>query len=210
MTELDLNESASFGETLQTYRRPLTIGVIVLAAGAGGVWLWQRSGEIKEEKASALYAAGEAAFAGGNPALALTEFAKVTARYGSTNAGVQAAMLSAQILYEQGKHAEGLALLEAARKSAPEALRSGVQALIGAGLEATGKLAEAAAAYGSAVGGARFESEKDALRMEQARLLQASGDVAGAKALYEVVGGRDDSPYAGEARIRLGEISATS
>ncbi len=210
MTELDLNESASCGETPQPYRRPLAIGASGRAAGGGGVWLWQRSGEIKEEKASALYSAGEAAFAGGNPALALTEFAKVTARYGSTNAGVQAAMLSAQILYEQGKHAEGLALLEAARKSAPEALRSGVQALIGAGLEATGKLAEAAAAYGSAVGGARFESEKDALRMEQARLLQASGDVAGAKALYEVVGGRDDSPYAGEARIRLGEISATS
>ncbi len=210
MTELDLNDSPSIGETLQTYRRPLTIGAIVLAAGAGGFWLWQRSGQIKEEKASTLYAAGEAAFAGGNPALALTEFAKVTSRYGSTTAGVQAAMLSAQILFDQGKYAEGLALLESARKSAPDALRSGVQALVGAGLEATGKLSEAAAAYAKAVEGARFESEKDALRMEQARILQASGDSAGAKAIYETVGGRDDSPYAGEALIRLGEISAAT
>ncbi len=60
MTDIDLNDSPSFGETLQAYRRPLTIGAIVLVAGAGGVWLWQRSGQIKEEKAATLYAAGEA------------------------------------------------------------------------------------------------------------------------------------------------------
>lgn len=210
MSELDLNDSPSVLETLQAYRRPLTVGAIVIAAGVGGVWLWQRSNQIKEDKAAVLYAAGEAAFVSGNGPLALTEFAKVTSRYGSTAAGVQSAMLSAQLLYDQGKAPEALALLEKALGGAPEALRPGVQALIGAGLELTGKLAEAAAAYGKAVQGARFESEKDAYRMEQARLLLAAGDRDGAKALYQTVGDRDDSPYAGEARIRLGEISAAA
>ena len=210
MTDIGTETTASFTESLDQYRRPLTIGAIVLAAGIGGVWLWQRSNAIKESKASVAYQAGEAAFVAGNAELALAEFDKVITRYGKTAAGCQSAMLSAQLLYDQGKHAEGLAVLDKVAGSAPADLRAGIQGLIGAGLESTGKAAEAAAAYGRAVGLARFESDRDVYRMSQARALMAAGDVAGAKALYETVGGRDDSPQAGEARIRLGEISAKS
>jgi len=210
MTDTGSGASASFTETLQEYRRPLTIGLIVVGAGVGGTWLWQRSNAIKESKASTAYQVGEAAYVSGNAQLALAEFEKVISRYGKTAAGCQAAMLSAQLLYDQGKHAEGLAVLEKVAGGAPADLKAGIQGLIGAGLESTGKAAEAAAAYGKAVGLARFESDRDTYRMDQARALMASGDLAGAKALYETVGGRDDSPYAGEARIRLGEIAAKS
>lgn len=210
MTDTGSGASASFADTLQEYRRPLTIGAIVIAAGVGGAWMWQRSNAIKESKASVAYQAGEAAFVAGNTELALTEFDKVVNRYGKTAAGCQAAMLSAQLLYDQGKPAEGLAVLAKVAGSAPADLRAGIQGLIGAGLESSGKAAEAAAAFGKAVSAARFESDRDTYRMDQARALMTSGDVAGAKALYETVGGRDDSPFAGEARIRLGEIAAKS
>jgi tetratricopeptide (TPR) repeat protein len=195
------------GETWLLYQKPIIIGAIVLAVAGGGFWMWRRSGQIREEKASALFSAAEASYMGGNQALAVTEFEKIVARYDGTTSGTQAAMLIAQSLMEQGKHAEGIAQLEAALGSAPSALKPGIYALIGAGNEGAGKPAEAAAAYGRAAAGAQFEVDRDMHRMEQARNLAAASDTAGALKIYQEIAAREDSPFAGEARVRTGELS---
>ena len=199
-------EPETLGETFLLYRRQLTIGAVVIAAAVGGVWLWQRSVQIKEEKGSVAYQAGEMAYVSGNKPLALTELEKVATRYAGTAAGAQAAMLSAQILFDEGKHAEGIALLQKALGSANGDLKPGIQALLGAGFEATGKSAEAAEAYGKAAEGARLEGERQGYRMDAARAKVAAGDTQGATELYRTLASQEDSPFSGEARVRLGEL----
>lgn len=201
-------EPETLAETWVLYQKQIIIGAIVLAAGGGGFWLWQRSGQIKEEKASAAFQVAEASFMSGNQQLAVTELEKIVTRYKGTTAGTQAAMLIAQAQFEAGKHAEGIAQLEGALGSAPAALKPGILALIGAGLEGAGKPAEAAASYGKAAAASEFEIDRDMQRMEQARNLVAAGDVAGARKIYEEISAREDSPFAGEAKVRIGEVTA--
>jgi hypothetical protein len=117
-------------------------------------------------------------------------------------------MLTAQVFFEQGKHAEGIAQLEAVAGSAPKALRAGIQALIGSGLESSGKPAEAAAAFAKAATEAGFAVDRDMHHMEQARNLLAANDAAGAAKIYKEISSREDSPFAGEAKVRLGEANA--
>lgn len=200
-------EPETFAETWLLYQKQIIIGAIVIAAAGGGVWMWRRSAQIKEERASEAFQVAEASYMGGNQALAVTELEKIVGRYKGTTSGTQAAMLIAQSLMEQGKYAEGIAQLEAALGSAPEALKAGLHALIGAGHEGAGKPAEAAASYGRAAAASQFEIDRDMQRMEQARNLVAANDAAGARKLYEEIAARDGSPFAGEARVRMGELT---
>lgn len=201
-------EPESIAETWMLYQKQIIIGAIVIAAAGGGFWLYQRSGQIKEEKGGSAFAAAEASFMGGNQALAMPELEKIVTRYKGTTAGAQAAMLIAQALMEQGKSDEAITQLQGALGSAPAGLKSGIHALIGAALESANKPAEAAVAYGQAATAAQFEVDKDMQRMEQARNLVAANDMAGATKIYEEIARREDSPFAGEARVRLGEVSA--
>ena len=196
----------SFVEALQHYRKPITAGVIVLAAAIGGLWLWKRSGEIKEVRAAAAYSVAEAAFGAGNAPLAQPELEKVVSRYAGTSAGTQAAMLLAQILYDQGKFADGISQLEAALAKAPDALEAGTLALIGSGHEGVGASAEAAAAFDRAAQAAEFGEDRDMYRMSAARNHVAAGNVAVARSIYEDIALREDASYAGEAKLRLGEL----
>lgn len=201
-------EPESLTETWLLYQKQIIIIAIVVVAGTAGLYLWKRSGEIREVKAAQAFQSAEAAFMSGNKPLAQTELEKIVTRYKGTASGTQAAMLMAQTLFEEGKHADGVAQLEAIVGGAPKPLRAGIHALIAAGLEASGKPAEAAAAYERAAGLAQFDIDADMHRMEQARNLAASGDAAGATAIYRRIAELEDSPFAGEARVRLGEVSA--
>jgi hypothetical protein len=44
--------------------------------------------------------------------------------------------------------------------------------------------------------------------MEAARSYLAAGDTAAAERIYTEISAREDSEFAGEARVRLGEIKA--
>ena len=201
-------EPETLGETWLLYQKQIITGAIVIAMGAGGFWLWSRSGQIREEKAAAAFIPAEATFLSGNKFLAQAELEKITSRYKGTTAGTQAAMLNAQVLFEQGKNAEGIAQLESVAGSAPKALRAGIQGLIGSGLENSGKPAEAAVAFAKAAAASAFAVDSDMYRMEQARSLMAANDVVGAAKLYKEISVREDSPFAGEAKVRLGEANA--
>lgn len=198
-------EPESFGETLQQYQKPIIIGAIVLAAAFGGTWMWLRSAEIRETRAAEAYTAAEAAFGAGNAQLAQPELERVFTRYTGTTAGTQAGMLLAQVLFDQGKFAEGLTQLETALAKAPKPLRAGVLSLMGSGHEGAGQFAEAAARFIEAAGATEFALDADQFRMSAARNHVAAGNVAGARAIYEEISGREDYEFAGEAAVRLGE-----
>ena len=77
-------EPETFAETWLLYQKQIIIGAIVIAAAGGGVWMWRRSGQIKEEKASEAFQVAEASYMGGNQALAVTELEKIVGRYKGT------------------------------------------------------------------------------------------------------------------------------
>lgn len=201
-------EPESLSEAFIMYQKPITIGALLLAIAGIGTWLWVRSAQIREERAGASFSAAETAFMSGNKALAQTELERLITRFPGTNAGSQSALLLAQVMYEQGKFAEGMAQLESALRRAADPLKSSMHAMIAAGQEGAGQPLEAAASFGRAADATPFSNEKNQLRMEQARTLAAGGDKAGATAIYREIGSRDDSPFAGEARLRAGEAAA--
>lgn len=199
-------EPESLVDTLQRYQRPIAIGAIVLLAAVGGIWMWRRSAEIKETRAAEAYASAEAAFGAGNPQLAQPELEKSVTRFRGTAGGTQSAMLLARILFDQGKYEDGLKALNDALGASPPTLRASLHGLIASGLEASGKAGEAAAAYERAAGAASFREDQELFRMEAARNHLESGNLSAAKTLYEGIAARDDSPFLGEAKVRLGEI----
>ncbi len=200
-------EPETFLETLEMYQKPIIVGVIAVAVAVGSIWMWRRSVEIRETRAAEAYVAAEAAFGAGNTQLAQPELERVLERYAGTTAGTQSAMLLAQVLYDQGKFAEGVTRLETALGRAPEALRPGLLSLMANGQEGAGESKKAAESFEKAAAAATFEIDRDQLRMSAARNHLAAGDSASARAIYESIASRDDSEFAGEARVRLGEIT---
>ncbi|MBK6488057.1 MAG: tetratricopeptide repeat protein [Gemmatimonadetes bacterium] len=203
-----LDESAdSFMEWAQANARSLGIGAIVIAALGAGTWVVSRSNETKALAASRALAESQRSVASGNLPLAAADLQKVVQRYGSTNAGVQAKLLLAQVLFQQEKVDEGLKLLDETGKAG--ALQSSLHGLRAGGLEQAGKPAEAAAEYLKASQSTSLSSERESYKADAARALVAAGKKDEALKIWQAMADDQASPLNSEARLRVGELSAT-
>jgi predicted negative regulator of RcsB-dependent stress response len=203
-------EGWSFGDWIQANTRAISIGAAVVAAGAIGYWFYMRSGEIKRLNAERGLNQAKQALAAGNAALATTDLQRVATRYTGTPSGAQAAMVLAQMQFDQGKIADGLKALEPYQKAgaAGETLPA-VWSLTGDGQISEGKATEAAASYQKAAEATRMPGEKAAYEAKAARAFTAAGKVAEARAIWErLANDPDASIMRNEAKIRLGELSA--
>ena len=192
-------------ETFQLYRKQITVTAIVVAAVAGGAFLWQASNARKATQAEKAFYDAIALY-GQQDAKAVDELTKVAARYKGTAGGVQAALILAQAKYDGARFDEGLKVLD--EVSSPGAFASGVESLKAAGYEGKLQFDKAAEHYQAAVAKASLSGEKDYLKGEAARALTAAGKQAEAKKLWEELAAKVDSPMSGDARIRLGELTA--
>ena len=109
------DQSKSTSESLMSWyqannRTVSIVGGLVLVA-AVSAWFYMRSAEIKRLNAERGLSQARQSLGAGNPALAMTDLQKVAARYVGTPAGASAAMLLAQLNYDQAKHADGLLAL---------------------------------------------------------------------------------------------------
>lgn len=203
-------DSASAAELFQRYQKPILIGAIALGVAGGGLWLAQRSAQIKETRGGEALLVAENAYATGGAAAAQPELQRVYTRYAGTAAGTQAALLSAQWYFEAGQADSGLMAVEAALGKAPAYLRAGLLAMQAAGKSMKGDHAGAAADFEAAAAATTLDAERDSYRMEAARAYATAGDTASAERIYGEIAGREDSAFSGEARLRLGEIKAKS
>lgn len=203
-----LDDSTSPAEFVQRYQKPLAIGALALAVAGGGLWLAGRSAQIKETRGTEALLVAEASYASGGPAAAQAELQKVYTRYAGTAAGTQAALLSAQWYYEAGQVDSGLTAVAAAIGKAPSFQRSGLLAMQAAGKSLKGDHSGAAKDLEAAAAATNLTSDRDGYRMAAARAYATAGDTATAENIYSEIAGREDSAYAGEARLRLGEIKA--
>jgi thioredoxin-like negative regulator of GroEL len=146
----------------------------------------------------------------GNLPLAQSDLQKVYDRYGSTPAGVEAALLLAGLDYDAGKVQDGITLLDKTSGSrAASNVQSTILSLEGDGYAQMKKLGDAAKKYEAAAAATSFETEKAALRAKAARAYQQAGDTAAAHTLWGALATDPASiTVAAEARVRLGELTA--
>jgi predicted negative regulator of RcsB-dependent stress response len=192
---------------LEANRRSLIIGATAVVVAGGGLWFWRSSADLKATRAEQALVSAERSFYSGNAALAESELLRVVNRYGGTQAGVRAQMLLAQSLYQQGRHEQGVSgLREVVGAGTAKPYRAAIHALIAAGLEDLGKFDEAALAYADASKAAVNSLERDSFKADQARVLQGSGKADQALAIWQELASDDNSPLAGEAKLRVGEL----
>jgi thioredoxin-like negative regulator of GroEL len=146
----------------------------------------------------------------GNLPLAQSDLDKVYSRYGSTPAGVEAALLLAGLDYDAGKVQDGITLLEKlAGSGAASSVQATIRSLEGDGYAQMKKLGEAAKQYEAAAAATSFETEKASLRAKAARTYEQAGDTAAAHKLWsQLATDPTTESVASEARIRLGELTA--
>lgn len=194
----------------QSNARPIAIALAAIAVVAALIWGYRYMDSSKRAKASAALYQAQLPFQQGNMAAADTALGKVVERYGGTSAGQQAALLLAQARYEQGDFPGGLKALESALGSASDEFKAPMHQLMGMGYEAQNQFDKAAESYGKAVAAARFDGSRGEYKAAQARALQAGGKNAEARTIWEELAEKESMNFAEEARVRLGELSATA
>jgi predicted negative regulator of RcsB-dependent stress response len=198
--------SESIMEWARTNSRALSIGGMVVVALAALGLLWRASADKKEVRASQALASAQAVVQSGNAALAQSDLQALLRRYGGTTAAIQARLLLAQVHFGQGKVDEGLRELNEIKS--PGLFAASVHSMRAAGLEQAGKPGEAAPEYEKASEAASTPLAKGAYRSDAARAYLAAGNRDAAKRIWESIASDDSSPLAGEAKIRIGELTA--
>jgi predicted negative regulator of RcsB-dependent stress response len=204
--ELDID---SLMDHLNTRRREITIGAIVVAALVGGVVLWRMSVNQKNDRAERAFAMASDALSAGNRPLAGTELQAVADRYRDTPAGVEAAMVLAQLDFESSRWADGIKVLEAITKSSViENFKAPVDGLMGGAYADLKKYDDAVKHYQAASDEAGYPAAKDIYKADAARVLVLAGKKDDARKIWEDLASRPDSPSVAEAKVRLGELDA--
>jgi predicted negative regulator of RcsB-dependent stress response len=187
----------------------LMAGAAVVVVAAAGFWFYQRSQAITAANAEKALMNAKQSLSAGNLQLAQTDLQGVYTRYGSTSAGVEAALLLAQVSYDNGKPQDGIATLEKASGSrAASSQESTIRSLEGDGYAQMGKLAEAAKQFDAAAAASPFETEKAYYRSKAARTYQAAGDTAAARKIWSDLANDPKATMSSEAKVRLGELTA--
>jgi predicted negative regulator of RcsB-dependent stress response len=194
--------------SLNSKQALMVLGVVALVVA--GWWFYSRSQTLKAEKAEKAYYQALQSIGSGNTPLAVSDLRKLSVRYAGTRAAIQASIALAQLLYEDGKYAEGLAELNKVDegKARKVFMGSALHRLKAAGLEQQGKFADAAAEYGKAADAASFPADRSLYKGDQARALTTAGKRAEAKAIWTELAQDEQSAVAAEAKVRLGELSA--
>jgi predicted negative regulator of RcsB-dependent stress response len=190
--------------------RAITIGALTVAVAAAIYAYMARSRAIESENASKALLNAKQSLSSGNLPLAQSDLQKVFSRYGSTSAGVEAAMVLAQMDFDAGKAQDGLNVLQKAEGSrAAASSRSTILSLEGDGYAQMHKLADASKKYEEAAAATTFETEKAYLMAKAARTYGDAGDTAKARQIWErIVNDPKAKAVVGEARVRLGELTA--
>ncbi len=199
----------SLMDTLSARRREITIGAIVVAVVAGGLLLWRMSVNQKNDRAErALTDASNALYAGNRP-LAMTQLQAIADRYSDTAAGVEGAMLLAELDFEDARQADGMKVLDALRGSgAVGNFKAPIDGLVAGAYADQKKYDDAAKQYQAAADDSDFQSSKDIYQADAARMLMLAGKKDAARKIWQDLASRPDSPSVAEAKVRLGELDA--
>lgn len=204
------DSTESLVDWFQSHVREVSIVAGAIVVIVGGTFAYRTMSASTERNAEQAFFSAQALRQGSDPTQAETALSRVTTQYRGTAGGTQAAMVLAQLRYDGGKYDEGLKVLsELKGGGSGKEFGAAVEALIAAGYEGQGKLAEAGAAYLKAASIARFDADKQRYQADAARVYGAAGQVAEAVKLWQALADDPKSALADEARVRLGELTVT-
>ncbi len=184
-------------------------GAAIVALAAGG-WFYNRSRDLKSERAEKAYYQAQRSVQVGNLPLAESDLKKMIQRYDGTTAAIQARLQIAQLLYDQGKYQQGIDELKAAEDkigSSKDFAAAG-HLLMAAGYEQLKKYLEAADQYEKASKAARFDADRQRHLAQAGMDYFLGGNKEKAKQIWTDLGADSKGAVAGEARVRLGELVA--
>jgi thioredoxin-like negative regulator of GroEL len=195
---------------LQLHSRQVSWAAIGLVAVVGGGWFYARSQSLKAERAERAFSSAEQSIASGNLPLAESDLRKMITRYDGTPASMQAQLVLTQLLYEEGKYADGVAALKTAVPKLGSSKDFGASAhlLMASGYEQMRKFADAATEYEAAATAARFDPDRQRYQSSAAESYLLAGRKDDAKRIWTVLAADSKGTVAGEARVRLGELLA--
>lgn len=199
--------SSSLGSTdwLSLHAKKIAVAAVVVAVAVGGIFAYRQISASTAQRAERAYFAAQATQ--GAPADQERALDGVIGAYGGTPAATQAAMLLAQLRYNRGAYAEGVAALARIDGNGGE-FEASIDALIAAGLEGQGEFGEAAAKYREAAEEARFDVDREGYLGDAARAYHRAGNDAEAVRLWTELAEDPLGALAAEARVRLGELTA--
>jgi len=188
----------------------VTTGAVVIVVVAAGFWFYQRSKQIEATNAERALTTAKQSMSAGNMPLAQKDLQTVYSKYKSTTAGVEAAMLLAQIDYDTGKYQDGISVLvKALGSSGANGVQSTLRSLQGDGYAQMHKLGDAGKAYEQAAAATSLEMERAFQLAKAARAYSDGGDTAKARAIWtDILNDKTAQSMAAEARVRLGELTA--
>jgi len=203
------DRSESIADWARLYTRELSIAGAILVALIAVLWLYHYSSTQQLRRADEQLLQPERSLAAGNIPLAQTDLKRIISRYGGTPAATQAAMMLAETYYAQGKYIDGLTLLSKAPHSGASApFAAGLEGLVGDGYSEQNKPRDAATHYLNASGATKYPAEQAKWKAMAARSYTMAGDTAKAVGLWRELAKDESSPQAGEARLRIGELTA--
>ena len=192
-------------------REAVWAGAVVVVLGAGG-WFYMRSKELKATRAEKAYFDAQRSVTAGNLPLAESDLRKMIERYDGTPSAIEARLQLAQVLYDQGKYQAGVDELKGKEGDvgSDRDYGSSVHMVIAGGLEQLKKYKEAADEYEQAAKAARFDADRQRYLALAARAYATVGDAAKSEAIWTDLGKDSKGTVAGEARVRLGEMTAAA
>lgn len=192
-------------------REAVWAGAVVAVLGVGG-WFYLRSKELKETRAERAYFDAQRSINAGNLPLAESDLRKMIDRYDGTPSAIEARLQLAQVLYNQNKFQEGVDELKQkeGKIGSDRDYGASVHLVFAGGLEQLKKYKEAADEYEQAAKAARFDSDRQRYLALAARAYATAGDTAKSVAIWTDLGKDSKGTVAGEARVRLGEMTAAA
>jgi tetratricopeptide (TPR) repeat protein len=195
-------------EWVKKRQRPLTIGAVVLAIIAGGIWLTTVTAERKEQAAQAALEQARNAFDAQNLPAAASEFQRVSQTYSGTRAATEASLALNQVRMINGQNELAIvSLRELVAQNPDPQFAVPAHGLLGAALENVSRPGEAAQAFVEGSELADVDYLKADYLLEAGRAYVAAGEPERAKEVYQkIITDYSETPSYTEAQVRLGEV----
>jgi predicted negative regulator of RcsB-dependent stress response len=205
------NALTSLKNWIRNHKQVATYLVVALVL-ALGLFVWNLlSAKTAERSAGRQIAQGRLALDSKNYPLAASVLSQVVENFSGTHAAQEASILLAQARLAQGQTQQAIEVLQRSGPKADKYFRAQTYGLLGAALENALRPKDAAAAYEAAADAALYPFLRAQFLSDAGRAWLTAGDTAKALAAYRtIVEKLDSTSVAGEAKVRVGELTKGS
>ena len=196
---------------IRSHKQVATYLAVALVV-ALGLFAWSfLTAKTAERSAGRQIAQGRLALDSKNYPLAASVLSQVVENFSGTHAAQEASILLAQARLAQGQTQQAIEVLQRSAPKADKYFRAQSYALLGAAYENALRPKEAATAYETAAATALYPFLRAQFLSDAGRAWLAAGDTAKALAAYRtIVAKLDSTTSAGEAKVRIGELTKGS